>query len=109
MLHQFAEKLNQSSTLIIVVVLAFLASILRTEQQSLRSVLTGAVFAGFVAYASNLGLMGIPTIDENQRVFIVGCLTYLNNYVLTALTKFGENVVNNPKEVIASIKEIWKR
>lgn len=109
MLQNIVDKLNESSTLLIVVALGFLASILRTEEHTFRSVITGVVFAGFVAYAANLGLIGLTAIDENQRIVIVGCLTYLNRYVLEVINKFGESFANNPKQAIANIKELWKR
>lgn len=109
MLQNITAKLNESSTLFIVVILAFLASVLRTEEHTFRSVITGVVFAGFVAYLANLGLQGVESIDDNKRVVLVGCLTYLNRYVLELLNKFGASFSDNPKQALANIRELWKK
>lgn len=109
MLQTISAKLNDSWTLLIVVILAFLASVLRTEEHTFRSILTGVVFAGFVAYLANLGLMGIQGIDDNMRTVLVGCLTYLNRYVLELLNKFGESFSDDPKQALANIRELWKK
>lgn len=107
MLTQLSAKLNDSGTLITIFALSCLASLLRTEQHTFKSILTGIIFAGFVAYAANLGLTGIESIDDNQRAVFVGCLTYLNRYVLELLNKFGENVSNDPKKALGDLKGLW--
>ena len=109
MLQNISAKLNESSTLFIVVILAFLASVLRTEEHTFRSILTGMVFAGFVAYLANLGLTGVEYIDDNKRAALVGCLTYLSRDVLELLSKLGASFSDDPKQALANIKEIWKK
>lgn len=107
MLQNLSAKVSESSTLITVAILGFLASVLRTEEHTFKSIITGVVFAGFVAYVTNLGLMSYEAIDENNRAVIVGCLTYLNRYVLEILNKFGESFANDPKKALANIKDLW--
>lgn len=109
MLQDITTKLNESSTLITAATLGILASILKTEEHTFKSIITGVVFAGFVAYIANLGLMSYESIDDNMRTVFVGCLTYLNRYVLELLNKFGESFSEDPKKALTSIREIWKK
>ncbi len=108
MLQTFAHKVNESGAIIIMFLLACFASILKAEEYSFKAVLSGVIFAGFVAYTVNLWLINVD-LSENSRTVIVGCCAYLNRYLLDLLNKFGADIVNNPKQAFESLLSLWKK
>lgn len=108
MLQNFWQKANDSAAIVIMFLLACLASILKAEEYSIKAVLSGVIFAGFVAYTVNLGLINYD-LSENIRTVIVGCCAYLNRYLLDLMNKFGDNLVNDPKQALHNLLSLWKK
>lgn len=108
MFQGFVSKLDESLTLLMVLFLGVLASVLSTDGHTMKSVIAGVVFAGFVGYMVNLALLGVPAIDDNQRAVVVGVSTYLNRYILDMLNALGESLSTDPKGALKSMKDIWK-
>jgi len=108
MLQNFTHKISESGPLLYMFLLACVASLLRTDEYSIKSVFGGIITAGFVAYTVNLCLIDYP-LAENTRVVIVGCCAYLNRYLLDSLNKVGANIANNPKQALDNLRSLWKK
>ncbi|WP_394166095.1 hypothetical protein [Photobacterium piscicola] len=104
-------KLHESLSLIIMFMLACVASLLRTEKHSLISVITGIIFSGFIAYSVNLLLTDITivNISENIRVVAVGISAYLNRYIMDILDKLAVQISSDPIKTLSDIRKIWKK
>ena len=101
-----ATRLNESSGLLFVAALGWVTSILKQDRVTLRSVCTGLIGAGFVAYIVNSALLSYD-VDENMRAVCVGCAAHLNIYLIDALNKFAQSFASDPAQAIKQIKKIW--
>lgn len=104
LLHKFYE----SSALIIMFILACGAGLLKDSQHSLKSIVSGVVLAGFVAYGVNLLLVSYG-VEENIRVVTVGAAAYLNRYIVDMLDKLARQLTDDPKLFIEHLRKIWKK
>lgn len=102
------HKLQESASVLFMFSLACIASLFKVNDHSLKTIISGIVFAGFVAYGVNLALMDMD-LSENQRAVIVGCCAYLNRYVLDLLNAFAEQVLSDPKSFLSTLKGLWSK
>ncbi|MEC4728845.1 hypothetical protein HWQ46_25350 [Shewanella sp. D64] len=107
-MEHFAYRLQESSALILMFVLACAAGLLKDSQHSFKSICSGVALAGFVAYAVNLLLIDYG-VSENIRVVTVGAAAYLNRYIVDMLDKLATQLTNDPKQFLESLKRIWKK
>ncbi len=108
MLNEFSHKLQESASVIVMFLLACIASLFKANNHSFKTIISGIVFAGFVAYGVNLALMDMD-LSENQRAVIVGCCAYLNRYVLDLLNAFADQVLSDPKSFLSTLKDLWSK
>ncbi|AVI66944.1 hypothetical protein CKQ84_14220 [Shewanella sp. WE21] len=104
LLHKFQE----SGALIVMFVLACGAGLLKDSQHSLKSIVSGVVLAGFVAYGVNLLLVHYG-VEENIRVVTVGAAAYLNRYIVDMLDKVATQITRDPKLFLEQLRSIWKK
>lgn len=101
-------RLIESVGLLGMIAIAILASLMRTDSHSLKSVVSGIFVALFIAFGVHQFLMS-SDIDENMRMVIIGVSTYISRDIANLIDAFAKTYLSDPKTALEQLKNLWAR
>lgn len=107
-MENLAFRLVESVGVLFMIGIAIVASLMRTDNHSLKSVISGVVLSLFIAFGVHQLLLG-TNIEDNVQVVIVGVSTYISRDIASLIDKFAKAYLSDPKTALENLKNLWMR
>lgn len=107
-MENMASRVFESIGVLFMIAIAIIASLMRTDNHSLKSIVSGIFLALFIAFGVHQLLMG-TTIEDNVQVVIVGVSTYISRDIASLIDAFAKHYLSDPKTAFENLKKLWGR